>query len=175
MSSTATPPPLPAPRPKEPRPSPTVLGGLRGIWLFTWRPQVSWRRLPVLLVGLLALPALVYLTTPSRSSSPRRASSLGDPGMQLSRLERQLDHAHASLSPEQREQMTAIFSEEFARMAGPPPEGQSAEAAAAHEREEVKACYDRIHARVQTVLDENQFNRYRNFEKLAVAQSQGES
>ncbi|HWW02382.1 MAG TPA: ABC transporter permease subunit [Candidatus Acidoferrum sp.] len=169
---TAGPPPLPVTAPKAPRPNPTFLGALRGIWLFTWKPQAAWRRLPLLLVGLLALPSLVYLTTPAQQGLPKRDSPLGNPSMLVNRFSRQLERARAPLSAEQRSQLLEIFTEEFAHADTTPVEGQSAEAGAAREREEIKACYARIHARAQTVLDETQFNRFRNSEKLAVAQAQ---
>ena len=44
---------------------PSFLLALRGIWLFTWRPQLTWQRFPLGVLMLLALPVLVYLTTPS--------------------------------------------------------------------------------------------------------------
>ena len=166
------PPPLPVVAPKPPRPDPSFAGAWRGIWLFTWRPQLAWRHLPILLVGLLAVPALVYLTTPSQQASPKHESPLGDPTMLVNRFARQSERARAPLSDEQRNQLHGIFSEEFARWDAGPVEGQPADTAAAREREAIKACYAHIHERAQTVLDETQFNRFRNFEKLASAQAQ---
>ena len=169
---TAGPPPLPVAAPKTPRPDPTFAGAWRGIWLFTWRPQLALRRLPLLLVGLLALPALVYLTTPSQQTGPRRDSPLGDPAMLANQFARQSERARAPLSDDQRTQLRGIFTEEFARADILPVEGRSAAATVAREYEEIRACYARIHARAQTVLDETQFNRFRNFEKLASQQAQ---
>jgi ABC-2 type transport system permease protein len=158
--------------PKALRPTPTFLGAIRGIWLFTWRPQATWRRLPLLLVGLLALPSLVYLTTPPQQARPKHDSPLGDPATPVNRFARQCERAGTTLSAEQRNQLLGIFTEEFARTDATPVNGQSADAAAARERAEIKACYARIHARAETVLDETQFNRFRNYEKLASAQGQ---
>ncbi len=169
---TAGPPPLPVAAPKAAPPEPTFTGAWRGIWLFTWRPLAAWRRVPLLLVGLLALPVLVYLTTPSQQAAPKRDSPLGDPAMLANRFARQSERAGATLSDEQRSQLLGIFTEEFARADTPPVEGQSADAGAAREREEIKACYARIHARAQTVLNETQFNRFRNFERLVSMQAQ---
>jgi hypothetical protein len=169
---TASPPPSPAVRPRLPRPNPGFLGALRGIWLFTWKPQTAWRRLPLLLVGLLVLPALVYLTTPPARGGRRYDSALGPPALPVSRFSRQLQRAEVPLSTEQRSQLLVIFSEEFARPEMAPAEGQSAEAGASREREQIQACYERIRARARTVLDETQFNRFRSFEKLTVAQAQ---
>lgn len=41
---------------------PTFFGALRGVWLFTWKSQLTWRRVPILLISLLALPLLVYIS-----------------------------------------------------------------------------------------------------------------
>ena len=124
---TACPPPLPVAAARVPRPEPSFTGALRGIWLFTWRPQAAWRRLPILLVGLLALPTLVYLTTPSMRAGPRRDAGLGDPSLPVNQFSRQLERAGNPLTVEQRGQMLAIFSEEFARMNTALVEGQSAD------------------------------------------------
>lgn len=169
---TVSPPPLPVAEPRGPRPEPTFLNALRGIWLFTWRPQAAWRRLPLLLVGLLALPTLVYLTTPSQREAPKRDSALGDPAQPVSRFARQLERAGTPLTADQRSQLLAIFSDEFARADTIPVEGQSADSASAREREQIKACYARIHTRTQPVLDERQFDRFKMYEKLVSAQTQ---
>ncbi len=99
-----------------PPPQPTLLGAWRGIWLFTWRPQLAWRRLPLLLLGLVALPALVFLTTPSPSSWTQRPAALGNPFMRFRVMANRLAQADARLRPEQQEPMRRIFSEEFDRV-----------------------------------------------------------
>ncbi len=56
---------------------PTFLGALRGIWLFTWKAQFTWRRSGMILAGLLAVcPRARLFDNPfargmgSKSSSP---------------------------------------------------------------------------------------------------------
>lgn len=44
---------------------PGFAGALRGIWLLTWKSQLSWRRLPGRFGFLLVLPFLVYITVRS--------------------------------------------------------------------------------------------------------------
>jgi hypothetical protein len=155
-------------------PAPTFLAGLRGIWLFTWKPQLAWRKLPLLVVGLLAVPALVFLTTPSLRSATARHSLLGNPAQRAHDFARLLSRAGTSLQPEQEAQLLQIFNEEFARAEKPPAETLSAGAGATRQREEIKACYDRIHQRAQTLLNEAQFDRFQRFEKIAVQRSQNE-
>lgn len=171
-AGTASSPPLPKSAGTIPRAAPTFWGALHGIWLFTWKPQLALRRLPFLLLGLLALPALVYLTVPSRRSGPSPDSALGNPAMWVNRFSRQLERANAPLSADQKNRLLAIFSEEFARTQSAPAEGLSSDALAAREREDIKACYARILARAQTVLNETQFNRFRGFEKLTLSMTQ---
>jgi hypothetical protein len=176
MPDPASPPPLLPTAPRLPRltapPPPTFLAGLRGIWLFTWKPQLAWRKLPLLVVGLLAVPALVYLTTPSLRSTTARQSLLGNPAARAQELARLLSRRGPSLQPEQEAQLIQIFNEEFARAEKAASETQSAATSTTRQREEIKACYDRIHVRAQTVLNEAQFDRFQRFEKNAVQRSQ---
>jgi hypothetical protein len=145
---------------------------LRGVWLFTWKPQLAWRKLPLLVVGLLAVPALVYLTTPSsRGPAP---TLLGNPAAREHDFARLLSRRGPALQPAQEAQLLQIFNEEFARAEKAAAETQSAEAAATRQRQEIKACYDRIHLRAQTVLNEAQFDRFQRFEKNAVQRNQNE-
>ena len=178
MPDLASPPPLLPIAARLPRltspPTLTFLAGLRGIWLFTWKPQLAWRKLPMLVVGLLAVPALVYLTTPSMRSTTARQPLLGSPVVRENEFARQLSRRGPSLQPEQEAQLLQIFNEEFARTEKPLAETQSAATTTTRQREEIKACYDRIHLRAQTVLNEAQFDRFQRFEKNAVLRSQNE-
>jgi hypothetical protein len=176
MPDLASVPPLlptaaPLPRLASP-PTPTFLAGLRGIWLFTWKPQLAWRKLPLLVVGLLAVPALIYLTTHSPGGTAPRLPSLGSPVAREHELARLFARRGSPLRPEQEAQLLQIFSEEFARAENPHAEIQSAGTVATRQREEIKACYDRIHLRAQTVLNEDQFDRFQRFERNAVQRSQ---
>src|ERR1043165_6075834 len=67
MSNTHAPPVIAA-QPGQPgAPAPDFWRALRGVWLFTWKSQMTWQRLAVRLLTLLALPALILITT----STPR--------------------------------------------------------------------------------------------------------
>lgn len=135
---------------------------------------MAWRKLPLLVMGLLAVPALVYLTTPSLRSANVRQSLLGNPAAREHEFARTLSRRGPSLQPEQEAQLLQIFNEEFARSEKATAEPQSAGAAGARQREEIKACYDRISLRAQPVLNEAQFERFQRFEKNAVLRSQNE-
>jgi len=99
---------------------------------------------------------------------------LGSPVVRENEFARQLSRRGPSLQPEQEAQLLQIFNEEFARTEKPLAETQSAAATTTRQREEIKACYDRIHLRAQTVLNEAQFDRFQRFEKNAVLRSQNE-
>ncbi|HZL42581.1 MAG TPA: ABC transporter permease subunit [Verrucomicrobiae bacterium] len=150
--------------------SPSFLGALRGVWLFMWRSQLAWRRMPMRIFALLALPFLVYITTSSHHVSPQRRAVLGSPVMQLDVFSRRLFRAGLPLRPEQRAPLLLIFQEEFARAAGD-GESQAGESNADWQSRQVKACYDGIGARIQTVLDERQVAAFESFESRNVVLS----
>lgn len=162
----------PSEREKGLRFHPTFLGALRGIWLFTWRPQLAWRRLPLLAVGLLALPTVIYLTTFAPGTWSQRHSFMGNPAMPVNELARRLARPNLRLKPEQHSQLADIFADEFRRSEERDFGPGTPEAVAELERAELRACYDRIHARVQPVLDEAQMEQFRSFEKRIVPLAQ---
>src|SRR5262245_2231908 len=57
----ASPPPVP-PRVKSVVLHPGFLRAVQGLWSFTWRAQLTWRRVPLLLVTLMAIPLLTFFT-----------------------------------------------------------------------------------------------------------------
>lgn len=167
MTTAVTPPPLPA------RPEPIVLrpncwSALRAIWLFTWRPQLTWARLPVQLLSLIALPALVWLTIPSPAGWSQRHTGLINPGQKVNELARRLARSGFQLRPEQQSQLYQIFNEETARLDRSSAQSQSGEAGAAARRQELVACYARIRDRVEPVLSDQQFDQFRTFEKREI-------
>ena len=62
---------------------PGFFKALRGVWLFTWKSQLTWRKLPTGLLNLLALPVLIYITTFSTETWARRFHWVGNPVVQL--------------------------------------------------------------------------------------------
>jgi hypothetical protein len=157
---------------KGPGLEPTFGRALRGIWLFTWRPQLAFRRLPLLALGLLALPVVIYLTTSALDTWSQHRSFMGNPGMPVNELARRLARADLRLKPEQHSQLSEIFGDEFRHSDERDFAAGTPEAVAERQRAEVKACYDRIHARVQSVLNDEQMQQFRSFEKRNVLLTQ---
>jgi ABC-2 type transport system permease protein len=157
------------------RSSPAFLGALRGIWLFTWKPQLTWRRLPLSVLVLLVLPALVYLTTFSTRRWEGRHGSLGDPAGQVQSFASRLARAKLPLRPEQTSQLITIFQEEFARAhsgAAREPESAPGESSGSRQKAQIQATYERIETRARTVLDESQFARFQTLAKQEVLRRQ---
>src|SRR5438128_2156986 len=137
----------PIPREKAHPVHPTFVGALRGIWLFAWKSQFTWRRLPIGLASLLVLPLLVYLTTPSPETWVQHPSWAPNPSVQVDGFTRRLARAKLQLQPEQRDSLLKIFAEEYERQSRDSGDVVAAETAG----EQIKACYDRIQSRAQTV------------------------
>ncbi len=54
-------------------------GAWRGIWLFTWRAQLTWRKLVSRVLLLLALPLLICVTLRSPEDWVQMHPMFGDP------------------------------------------------------------------------------------------------
>src|SRR5258707_3051811 len=156
---------LPLATEKATRLKPGFLAAVRGIWLFTWRSQLTLRRLPVQLFTLLILPGLIFLTTSSQRSWSQRHALLGNPSMEVNQFIRRLSRSDIRLKPEQTTQLFTIFAEEYARTERDAGEMQSGETSANQQMDLIKVCYERIQDRVQPVLDEEQFTQFKAFEK----------
>ena len=144
---------------------PNFVSALRGIWLFTWRPQLASRKLPMLLLGLLLLPALVYLTIPSPGAWAQRRGSPINPGPLTDQLARRLNRAGHPLRPEQRTQFLQLFSEESSRLRDSPAQLQTGDPGAKARREVLKAGWDRIESRGRALLDEPQLDTFKSFKQ----------
>src|SRR5260370_12610207 len=94
---------------------PTFVGSLRGIWLFTWKSRLTWRRMPSAMLVLLILPALVYLTMSSPEAWSQRHPLLGSPVASVKALSRKMRQAQMPLEAQQNRDAMAIFVDEFAR------------------------------------------------------------
>jgi hypothetical protein len=93
---------------------------------------------------------------------------MGDPAMPVNELARLLARAGLRLKPEQQGQLADIFADEFRGSEERDFGSGTPEAIAERERAEVRACYDRIHARVRSVLNDEQMDEFRKFEKRSV-------
>ncbi len=153
------------------KPLPTFLNACRGLWLFTWRPQLSWRRLLLASFLLLILPVLVYITTPPQGAWSRHRLLLGEPNGQLNDLARRLARAHAPLEPEQVSKLLPIFTEEFARAEEQARRLDPDEGLMDALQEQSSNCYQRIDARAQSILTERQLPGFRTFEQRKLAEA----
>ncbi len=125
---------------------PRFLAAWRGVWLLTWKAQLTWRRLPVRLAALLALPALVLITTRTSNSWGRwEAKSF------VSTLDRRLSGPGPRLTPDQQKQLNSIVSEQYAQAAAKlrDQSGQSAQERRQLWREALDNCGELIVARAR--------------------------
>jgi hypothetical protein len=158
-----------------PRCQPSFSRAFHGIWLFTWRSQLAWRRLPQRILILLALPLLVYVTTTSSQAWSRRHASLGNAAERLDVLSRYLARSGVPLRREQREAILPIFQEEFARAESEAGGSPNEETGADRQTRQLQDCYDRISNRVRAVLDERQFAGFEDFRRRQILRSQNRS
>jgi len=150
---------------------PSFVDALRGIWSFTWKTQLTWRRLPIAALSLLALPLLIYITTSAPQTWSKRQALFGDVGAQLNDFARRLGKAKLSIEPEQHALLHRIVSEEYARTENGWREVQSSNSTADHDVEQIRECYARIGDRAKTVLDERQFAQFQTFQKRKMQES----
>jgi hypothetical protein len=150
---------------------PSFFSAMRGIWSFTWKTQLTWRRLPLVALSLLAVPLLIYLTTSPPQAWSKRQELFGDVGIQLNDFARRLGKANLSLEPEQHAQLHRIVSEEYARTENGWREAQSSAIVADYDTAQIRDCYARIGERAKAVLDERQFAQFQTFQKRKMQDS----
>jgi ABC-2 family transporter protein len=148
--------------------NPTFFGALRGIWLFTWRSRLTWRRMPAAILVLLVLPALIYLTMSSPESWSRRHPLLGNPGPRVKALARKLRQAQVPLEAQQNRDVMVIFGDEFARAERAWRETKTPDSNTSGERAQIKACYEGISKRLEEVLDNRQLAEWQTFKRQMV-------
>lgn len=118
------------------------------------------------LLGLLGLPALIFLTTDSPAGwLERHRLEMGNPAGFTSRFARQAARAGAALPPRLQLEVGRIVSEEFRRSeqewdASTPPE-----ALFERQREMKEKCHDRILERVRPLLDRRQLAEFRSYQR----------
>jgi hypothetical protein len=147
---------------------PTFLGALRGIWLFTWKSRLTWRRMPTAILILLILPALVCLTMSSPEGWSQRHPLLGSPVPQVKAFARKLRQAQVKLEAQQNRDVMAIFADEYARAERAWRETKTPDSSTSGERAQIKACYERISKRLEEVLDNRQLAEWQTFKRQTV-------
>jgi len=148
---------------------PTFLGALRGVWLLTWKSNLTWSRLPSSLLTILVLPVLVYITTLSMQSWSNRFTLLGNPNMRANELAGRITRAGVPLKPEQRRELNHIFQQEFSSAENAFRSAEPGETSVNRQKEAIQDCYGRVQDRCRALLEPSQFAEYLKFEKHALA------
>ena len=144
---------------------PTFFGALRGVWLFTWRTQVAWRKFSLALLGLFALPLLIYLTTASPEAWIRNHQlSMGEPSAYLNNFSRRLVRARLPLQKEQRDALLKIITEEFGKAESEAAK-LTAETSQERQDEQREDCYNLIRQRAKDILDDRQVAQLQNAQR----------
>jgi len=165
--------PTPAPG-TTPPPAVSFLRAWGAIWLFTWKSQLSWRRLKWMLPVLLILPFLVWKTvdTPQAWAASKNTLPLGDSTNQLRQTARRMAMMSMRLAPEQSSRLQQIFDEEYERGEEEYRAIPSPETSVDQQRDLVQSCHKRILDRAKSVLDERQFAQFLPLDKGFVTGAQ---
>jgi hypothetical protein len=141
---------------------PGLAGAFRGLWLMTWRSQLTLKQLPGRLAILIVLPFLVYITMISSGQWAQRPVSFGDPRQELMRFSQRSKRDGIPLTPETSQSLGRILDEETLRGASAWQEkpGESAEARAQRVKDYVGNWDSRILTRAKEVLDDRQFTLF---------------
>ena len=144
---------------------------VRGLWLFTWRSKLSWRRVPLLLTGMLVLPLLYYLSS-MLDREPAGWRQFGNASGRFRSFAHELSGAGLPLKGDQSARLEQSFHQEFGRSLAALAQAAPGDTDSNPEAIEVKACYSRIASRAATILDDNQLARLETFAGRRVVESQ---
>src|SRR5437899_10933264 len=116
----SSPPPIPQSEWQKPIAlDPNFPGALRGLWSLTWRTQLTWRRLPGLLISILAIPLLTFFTVDPPKTAPTASDWQDPPRRQVAELRRNLRASRSNLSKDQVNQLLAAIEEESGKVRSP--------------------------------------------------------
>lgn len=162
MSQIAPPPIIPP----EPRLdfNPSFLRALQGIWLFTWKAQFAWRRVPVMALTLLILPALIYLTTVSPAFWYRMNPLVYNPLTPLDDLKRKLEGVNETISQEQISKLLAIYREEYDLAEKNRDDGQVTGNPFDRRNEEISQLSNRIKERAKALLSPAEYRVFETYQ-----------
>jgi hypothetical protein len=143
------------------------MGALRGVWLMTWRSQLSLRRLPGQLAALWVLPILVYITMVSPKTWAERHLSLGDADQELASFSRRLRNAQIPLPPTTREDLRRILADvnHQSETTWHETPGETAEERRKRLEDHIGEWDGRILGRAKAVLDERQYAEFKAFQQ----------
>jgi len=144
------------------------------IWLFTWKSQLSWRRLQWMVPLLFLLPFLVWKTvdTPQTWAAGKNSLPLGNSTNQLRRAAGRMAMRSVPLKPDQSSQLQQIFNEEYDRAEKEYRAIPSPETSIDQQRALVETNYQRILDRAKSVLEERQLAQFKLLEKGFVSDAE---
>jgi ABC-2 family transporter protein len=148
---------------------PGFSGVFSGIWLMTWRSQLTLRKLPSQLGILLVLPILIYISIKSPEAWARRHISMGDPDEALHSFTRRLNRARIPFPPETREALHRILSEEMQKgeLSWKEQPGENPEARLKRLKDHIADGYSQILTRGKTALNDDQYEKFESNEEDA--------
>ena len=168
------PPPLPPPQSK-PRVAPSFLKACRGVWLFTWRTQLTWRRVPVLLLSLLIVPFLIWATVRSPRNWTQRNLPLGEPIWQINNFARRLGRAQIPvLKPDQRTNLIEMMNQEYLRTQDEARATSGPESSVTDQKSMIESCHASIVSKARGLLDPRQLAEFQVADKDWIANSENQ-
>ncbi|MDB6053097.1 MAG: hypothetical protein JWN25_620 [Verrucomicrobiales bacterium] len=146
--------------------APNFFSALRAVWMFTWKSQLTLKKLPISLLSILGLPVLMILTTQSPESwALSHRPKMGSASGYMNGISKRLKPAGLSLEPELRAQIIAIAFEEYqaTEKSWQTPDGREMDPAIMEAS--IQATHARIRDRVKPLLDEKVFAEFVEFQK----------
>ena len=145
------------PRPIASPAPPGLIGAFGGLWLLTWRSQLTLRQLPVRVGTLLVLPFLVFITMflSGRTNQEFRSFLRG------------LDKKKITITPQTGQALKRILTEEMKQdeKTWQQRPAESAEARKQRLRDQILTADTRILSRARALLDDAQFAEFQKFEE----------
>jgi hypothetical protein len=172
MSAPSHPTPAPPAAPgKTARSAPGFFRAWSGLWLFTWKSQLTWRRLRWMPVLLLVLPFLVWKTvdSPQTWAASKNVLPLGNATNQLQRAFFRMARRGMPVGAEASGRIQRIFDQEYERAQQEYRAIPSPETSVEQQRELVQSCHQRIMEGVKGLLDERQLAQFGALDKAFAA------
>jgi len=159
--------PIGASRPDSTRRLPGLVGALRGVWLMTWKSQLTLRKLPAQLGTLFVLPVLVYITMVSPATWAKRHVSMGDSDAELNNFIGRLRREKIPYQPKVRDDLQRLLSEanERSETAWHELPGESAESRRKRMDDLIAGWNKGILSQAKGILDDRQYEQFQNIQQ----------
>jgi hypothetical protein len=155
--------------------TPSFFKAWRGIWLFTWRTQLTWRRVPMVLITLLVVPFLIWATVRSPRNWTPRDLPLGNSFQQINSFARHLGRAQIPvLKPEQRTNLVEMMNQEYARTQNEALAASGPETSVADQKSMIESCHSGIVGKAKDMLDARQLAEFQVADKEWIANSENQ-